>query len=366
VPTRIYTYRSLGVEEQFYFLFPGMLLAMYPQHVLKAVGRGSKAASQPETLEAEVSSASSGCGGRPMMILGLSALLSLVAYIVAVRLAFPGARDDKFWFYNTPFRFWELASGALLYLGLSLHPDAFAPIQQAVCVSLPQTTTPSPLSPLPSPLSPGPRLPPCPHPSFKRFSPILPPLLPPTRCNLHPSMLCRHPQVTSGIAFVLYALAFALASESEPNLIAIPWSLVSTVATLLFILAGSPHPHPHPDTEAPRSMNPPVLNWICSTEPMRWIGRISYQLYLWHYPAIIFSTQVQHNLARAGNVPPLVVLLAVVGTALVIGVAMPLFSYYAVEGPLRKWRCTHNVAVATMLGLIVFTCVFIQVLRMTL
>ena len=165
VPTRIYTYRSLGVEEQFYFLFPGMLLAMYPQHVLKAVGRGSKAASQPETLEAEVSSASSGCGGRPMVILGLSALLSLVAYIVAVRLAFPGARDDKFWFYNTPFRFWELASGALLYLGLSLHPDAFAPIQQAVCVSLPQTTTPSPLSPLPSPLSPGPRLPPCPHPS---------------------------------------------------------------------------------------------------------------------------------------------------------------------------------------------------------
>jgi hypothetical protein len=70
------------------------------QHVLKAVGRGSKAASQPETLEAEVSSASYGCGGRPMMILGLSALLSLVAYIVAVRLAFPGARDDKFWFYN--------------------------------------------------------------------------------------------------------------------------------------------------------------------------------------------------------------------------------------------------------------------------
>jgi hypothetical protein len=60
--------------------------------------------------------------------------------------------------------------------------------------------------------------------------------------------------------------------------------------------------------------------------PMRWLGLISYSLYLWHWPAIVLITPDNSGLTGIGL---LIVRLVVMLTASVL-------SYYLVESPLRR------------------------------
>ena len=64
-----------------------------------------------------------------------------------------------------------------------------------------------------------------------------------------------------------------------------------------------------------------------STRPLRFIGDISYGVYLWQFPVIAISNSVY----QTGRVSALLVLGQIAATIL-----LATFSYYAVEKPIRK------------------------------
>jgi hypothetical protein len=70
------------------------------------------------------------------------------------------------------------------------------------------------------------------------------------------------------------------------------------------------------------------LSRVFSIAPLRWLGLISYGLYLWHWPVIVFLTEERTHLEGL----PLAAVRVVV--ALVLTVA----SYYVVEQPIRRGR----------------------------
>jgi peptidoglycan/LPS O-acetylase OafA/YrhL len=80
---------------------------------------------------------------------------------------------------------------------------------------------------------------------------------------------------------------------------------------------------------AVRAPNSPVARFL-SLGPVRWVGLISYSLYLWHWPVIVLMTQDSTGLSGAG-------LLLV---RLVAMVAVACASFYLIERPLRRadWR----------------------------
>ena len=69
------------------------------------------------------------------------------------------------------------------------------------------------------------------------------------------------------------------------------------------------------------------IGWFFSLKPLVWIGKISYSMYLWHWPIILLMTG--SNMLGA-DVP---ILLRIV--QLVIIFAISAFSYFVVENPIR-------------------------------
>lgn len=66
---------------------------------------------------------------------------------------------------------------------------------------------------------------------------------------------------------------------------------------------------------------------VLNTRPMRWIGDLSYSLYLWHWPLVVFATYL------AGGDLPLGFGLLVVSLAIIPA----WLSYRYIEGPFRDW-----------------------------
>ena len=71
----------------------------------------------------------------------------------------------------------------------------------------------------------------------------------------------------------------------------------------------------------------PVLSAFLRAEPLRWLGLISYSLYLWHWPAIVLITHDSSGLAGWR------LLTARIAAMLTASVA----SYYLIERPLRRF-----------------------------
>ena len=70
------------------------------------------------------------------------------------------------------------------------------------------------------------------------------------------------------------------------------------------------------------------LAMVLAVRPLRWLGMISYGLYLWHWPVFIVLDEQRLGLARW----PLF------GVRLVVSLAFALVSYYALELPIRRGR----------------------------
>jgi peptidoglycan/LPS O-acetylase OafA/YrhL len=82
------------------------------------------------------------------------------------------------------------------------------------------------------------------------------------------------------------------------------------------------------------------LRALLSLGPLRWVGLISYGLYLWHWPATVVLTETRTGLSGAA--------LTVLRLAVTVGAAT--LSYYLVEQPIRRgvlrgWR--GRIAVPT-------------------
>ncbi|APU20163.1 putative acyltransferase [Actinoalloteichus sp. GBA129-24] len=92
-------------------------------------------------------------------------------------------------------------------------------------------------------------------------------------------------------------------------------ALWPTGAALLVILAGA-------------SGTRLGVDWILSSRPLEYLGNISYALYLWHWPVLVFYLLLREPVDGVG----------LAGGAFIIGVSVVLsvLTYHLVENPLRR------------------------------
>lgn len=71
-----------------------------------------------------------------------------------------------------------------------------------------------------------------------------------------------------------------------------------------------------------------------SARPLAWTGRVSYGLYLWHFPMLSIAPKLMHGVLPASRHVP-----GFDGAAAcALALAAALLSYYAVERPFLRWR----------------------------
>jgi peptidoglycan/LPS O-acetylase OafA/YrhL len=221
---------SLAVEEQFYLVFPLLLIATHRSWRLTGV------------------------------VIGLLAAASFAWNIASVR------TDAAAAFYLLPARFWELALGALL---------AYAQLSRGGS---------------------------------------LPPRL-------------RNPCAFAGLGLIVVAAFGPTATSDFPGW----WALVPTSAAVLVIAAG---PEALPNRR------------VLASAPFVLVGRISYPLYLWHFPLLVLArVQWGPSLSVAGT-------LAVVVTSLLLACATYRFVEQPVRGLARSraWRPGLLVAPLAAVG----------------
>ena len=202
---------SLGVEEQFYVIFPALFFIW-----LRA---------------------------RPRALLPLAALVSLLVAAYQVN------DQPLAAFYLLPGRFWELAAGAMLF--------------QLMCTRAPAA----------------------------RIAPWL---------------------LGGGLVLVVMGFMFA-----DPRQFPFPWAMVTVAGTLLMIAGIVQH----------GDASPGSLQRLLQTSLLTYIGRLSYSLYLWHWPVLVFLrwTTGLELLAVQLLYPCLVLALAAA-------------SYHWIETPIRSSR----------------------------
>lgn len=111
----------------------------------------------------------------------------------------------------------------------------------------------------------------------------------------------------AGLLFIAYAMVRIDEHLPFPG----KWALFPTVGAACLILAG-------PDSV--------VSRWILSCRPMVWIGLISYPLYLWHWPLLVFARQ---TLEHEPTVLERIVILS-------LGVVLAWATWRLIEKPLRS------------------------------
>ncbi len=114
----------------------------------------------------------------------------------------------------------------------------------------------------------------------------------------------------AGVALFVAATVVIGDTTSFPGAAA----LLPTVATALLIVGGI--------TE-----RPPLPNRALCLSPLRFLGRISYSVYLWHWPLVVFAVALYPTVSRTAQMRLLILLITLVVATL---------SYYLVERPGRR------------------------------
>ena len=168
-------------------------------------------------------------------------------------------------------------------------------------------------------------------------------------------LIAKKPAVSAIVSAITGAVGFALmafACVSFGGDIAYPgaYALVPTIGAALVIFAGSTSKQ---DSKPAQNMLAFVTNFL-SLRPVVYIGRISFSVYLIHWPVIIFAAQLFPQLAEGPLFAPLVVVLTTILSAV---------AYRFIETPTRrlqrKPRSTTNryrlvsatVAIAMITGI---------------
>ncbi|HXV05640.1 MAG TPA: acyltransferase family protein [Solirubrobacterales bacterium] len=117
----------------------------------------------------------------------------------------------------------------------------------------------------------------------------------------------------AGLGAIAYAVLAFDAQTSFPGAVA----LVPTLGAAALIVSGAAR-------RAPAKLSPATA---LSLPPVRYVGRISYAWYLWHWPALVFAAAIFGPLS------------ALAGIAVVLAALLPtVVSHHLVENPLRHSR----------------------------
>jgi peptidoglycan/LPS O-acetylase OafA/YrhL len=130
-----------------------------------------------------------------------------------------------------------------------------------------------------------------------------------TRTTRLPHLLAR---MSSAAAVVLFAVAAAVIDGTTPFPGAA--ALLPTAATALVLVGGL-------------TDRAPLPNRTLCLAPLRFLGRISYSLYLWHWPLIVFAAALYPRLSQTAQLRVLILLVAI---------AVATLSFYLVEQPGRR------------------------------
>ncbi|WP_293933589.1 acyltransferase family protein [Iodobacter sp.] len=216
---------SLAVEEQFYLLFPFIFF-----------------------IWIKFNQKSNIIGFLSRYLLPLLLLSSLIYA------AYETKTSPEHAYYLLPSRFWELASGAILFI---LH-------QKNTCLAQQKHTS----------------------------------------------------NIALFLGFALIALGFVY---SEPKSFPFPWALLASSGTILLISGVA------------NASNQGLLKKALQPLPLVYIGKISYSLYLWHWPILaMFRWTV-------GLDQPIYLITAALLTTLI-----SVFSYHFIEKPIRKHPLLHS------------------------
>jgi peptidoglycan/LPS O-acetylase OafA/YrhL len=150
---------------------------------------------------------------------------------------------------------------------------------------------------------------------------------------LHRSRVCNAAALL-GLILLLFAAALIDGERPFPGW----WALMPTTATALMIFAG-------PDAAINRI--------LLSHRTLVAIGLISYPLYLWHWPLLVFT-----RIARFGSEPTILMKLALIAASF----ALAAITYRWIERPFRfgvpsRWKpigATAGLMAAASLGLLVW------------
>jgi peptidoglycan/LPS O-acetylase OafA/YrhL len=139
---------------------------------------------------------------------------------------------------------------------------------------------------------------------------------------------------TTGIVLLAAVLVAITSKSAFPGF----WALLPAVGTYLIIAAG-----------ADAWLNSTVL----ASRPCRFIGIISYPLYLWHWPLLSFARVMN------GATPPAIVRLALIGVA----VCLAWLTYQTVERPIRGGSRRPWKAISLLTAMVIVGCVSYAGLR---
>jgi peptidoglycan/LPS O-acetylase OafA/YrhL len=114
----------------------------------------------------------------------------------------------------------------------------------------------------------------------------------------------------AGVALFVVACAVIDSSTPFPGAAA----LLPTLAAALLIVGGL-------------SDAPPLANRVLCIPPLRFLGRISYSIYLWHWPFVVFAAALYPTMSKTIQMRLLI---------LIITFAVSTLSFYLVEQPGRR------------------------------
>ncbi len=125
-----------------------------------------------------------------------------------------------------------------------------------------------------------------------------------------------------GLALIVMGGVFWTADTPVPGI----WSVIPTAGAALLIGAGG---------------HAPVNRWFLGSRPMIFVGRISYPMYLWHWPLFSFTRIV------LGRAPPP----AMAAGAIAIAFAAAYATYRWVEAPIRYGGLARRAVPGLLAGL---------------